>query len=594
VDKIFQRSFLTDGKLIIDGDEVPFDEQSCAAERLFDLFSTMLRPMFDKRFPDHPTFTQTLGMNEVSLLATEFFSGGGQNSTEVQAAAEAFAAPLGLTTQRGDLLVPESEEKLTSIPAAAAILKLVDGAKGEIVPLRNVYKYIKISGGGLVREAQHLILTALVSRQQIEFVTSKGDRISRRSLDLKIIWGDIVGIARPAGRNYSGEKLVHWVNTLTGKNFTTASGSSENMHAVRNALREWLSEWEKRRVLEKFNELPDEILNTKIWRLSMHAKNSFGAAADAIRSVLEDSLQLDEGLHRIADAFSDSKEEHMRRMNDLVTIEDFIAGAARREEIRTYLAICEATDDEETERLREDLSLVIDTSYYNPSERYNQEMETLWTKFRDKFAEHFAVKHDVVMRSHFLQEKVDEIQRSDSWWEFENLSAIPIIQGNFWRDAREICREFKQLDCRFDIREMLQIHPFCACSFTLARTDYWEQLPQRLLSTIGAGLTEYRKVIFSHRETVVPMLEAFLATTNEENSSAATLDLIEMFKGGVPQRPFTTEELQVLHRIFEHSRPSDLVIELSADSIHLTENTGARNRTLEESIDLLGEEVLIS
>jgi len=48
-------------------------------------------------------------MNEVSLLATEFFSGGGQNSTEVQAAAEAFAAPLGLTIGRGDLLVPEAK-----------------------------------------------------------------------------------------------------------------------------------------------------------------------------------------------------------------------------------------------------------------------------------------------------------------------------------------------------------------------------------------------------------------------------------------------------------------------------------------------------
>jgi len=33
------------------------------------------------------------------------------------------------------------------------------------------------------------------------------------------------------------------------------------------------------------------------------------------------------------------------------------------------------------------------------------------TAFRDKFAE-IRVKHDI-MRSHFLQEKVDEIQRSD-------------------------------------------------------------------------------------------------------------------------------------------------------------------------------------
>jgi len=587
VDKIFERSFLSDGRLFIDGKEISFDEQACAAEKLFDLLSAMLCPLFDSRYPEHPSFPQTLGMSEVSLLATEFFSGGGQNSTEVQAAAEAFAVPLGLTARRGEILVPESEEHLTALPVSAEILKLVDNAKGQVVPLKNVYKHVKQTGGGLVREAQHLILTALVSRQQLEFVTSKGDRISRRSLDLKIIWGDIVGIARPAGRNYSGEKLVHWVNTLAGKNFSTSSGSSENIQAIRTALREWLSEWEKRRVLERFNELPDEILNTKIWRLSMHAKNSFGAAAEAIRSVLEDSIQLDEGLHRIADAFSDSKEEHMRRVKDLVTIEDFIAGAARREEIRTYLAICEATDDEETEKLRDELSSVIDTSYYDPSERYNQEMETLWLSFRDKFAEHFAVKHDIVMRSHYLQEKVDEIQRSDFWWEFENLSVIPIIQGTYWREAREICREFRQLDCRFDIREMLQIHPFCACSFTLARTDYWEKLPDRLLSTITSGLTSYRQIIFSHSDVVVPMLEAFITSTNDETSSTAALKMIEMFEEGMAQRPFNTAELQVLHRIFEHSRPSDLVIEVSAEAVHLTEGTNGQ-------IDGFDKDVLVN
>ena len=46
-----------------------------------------------------------------------------------------------------------------------------------------------------MREAQHLVLTALVANRQIEFVTTKGDRINRRSLDLKIIWDDIEGIA---------------------------------------------------------------------------------------------------------------------------------------------------------------------------------------------------------------------------------------------------------------------------------------------------------------------------------------------------------------------------------------------------------------
>ena len=74
-----------------------------------------------------------------------------------------------------------------------------------------------------MREAQHLILTALVAQRQIEFVTSKGDRINRRSLDLKIIWDDIEGIAKPSSVLYGKERLTEWAQILTG---------SDNFHSI--------------------------------------------------------------------------------------------------------------------------------------------------------------------------------------------------------------------------------------------------------------------------------------------------------------------------------------------------------------------------
>jgi len=52
--------------------------------------------------------------------------------------------------------------------------------------------------------------------------------------------------------------------------------------------------------------------DTKIWRLSMHAKNSFGAAADSIQSVLEDSLQLEEAFIALPTLLR-FQGEHMRR-----------------------------------------------------------------------------------------------------------------------------------------------------------------------------------------------------------------------------------------------------------------------------------------
>jgi len=55
-----------------------------------------------------------------------------------------------------------------------------------------------------------MLMTALVAERYIEFVTESGNRINRRSLDLTIIWEDIVGVARPVESSFSREKLKTW------------------------------------------------------------------------------------------------------------------------------------------------------------------------------------------------------------------------------------------------------------------------------------------------------------------------------------------------------------------------------------------------
>ena len=116
-----------------------------------------------------------------------------------------------------------------------------------------------------MREAQHLLLTALVAQRQIEFVTTKGDRINRRSLDLKIIWDDIMGISKPTSIVYSNEKLTNWAKILTGTDTFHSIENPEDRELVRATLANWLSDWNDARLLNRFNDLPDEIFNTKIW-----------------------------------------------------------------------------------------------------------------------------------------------------------------------------------------------------------------------------------------------------------------------------------------------------------------------------------------
>ena len=562
IEKIWSRIFLADGKLIIDGFDFNFTEEARNAQSLSKIFTIMLESMFEMKFPTHPVFTQPLGMTEVSTLISDLFSGTRQNLTEVQRFAELYAQPLGLVTQRGNSFVLETEENLLKLPIAQEVLALVKAATEETVSLRTVYRYLKREPIGLVREAQHLVLTALVANRQIEFVTTKGDRISRRSLDLKIIWDDIEGVALPTATSYSTERLTHWAKVLTSSDTFDSIDLPEDSERVTKSLQIWLSDWQKARLLERFGGLPDEILNTKIWRLSLLAEKTFGSVATTVASVLDESITLEECLHRIADAFSDSEEEYFERAKDLVVLEDFVSGTHRREEIRTYLAVCETTDDSKIEVLREKLFQILEETTINPSQLTNREMENVWQAFNTRFSEYFSTKHDVVMKSHHLQEQFDEIMRSNQWWEFENLSLLPVAPQIYYREAKQICQQLKELDCLFSVREMLKTHPFCACSFNLAQVNEWENLPHTLNETIEKGRASYRKILLTLKDSLVQIISHFANRPMDEEYKLAVRRLTEIFKQGTEIPLLNNAELVILQKAFENM-PTSILLKTS-------------------------------
>ncbi len=551
VEKIWKRIFLEDGKLVIEGLDYNFTENARNSQNLSEVFSEMLEPLFEIEFPGHPRFAQTLGMTEVSSLVHDLFSGARQNLAEVQRLAEIFAYPLGLVAERGSQFVPENEEAVLALPIAQDVLKLVENAGEATVSLKTVYRTLKKPPVGLVREAQHLVLAALVANRKIEFVTTKGDRISRRSLDLKIIWDDIEGIARPSGVAYTVERLTNWLKLVTTNDRIRSIDDPADRKTAVEALGTWLQDWRNARLLERFDELPDEILNTRIWRLSVLAEKSFGSVARAAAAIIDGSITLDDGLQRIADAFTDSEEEFFARTQDLVVLEDFISGTKRREEIWSYVSVCETTEDEKIEFFREKLLAVIKETVANPNQLVNREMENFWQSFHNRYSEHFAIKHDMVMKSHHLQERFDEIMRSDDWWEFENLSKLPVFPDHFWRQAQEICRQFRELDCRFSVRDMLKTHPFCACSFNLAQIREWERLPQKMQETIDAARASYRKILSLLRENIVQLISHFAKKDIDPEYSTAAKRLLKIFAEGSPVPPLSNAELIILQKVFE-------------------------------------------
>lgn len=572
VEKIWNRIFIEEGKLRMDGFRHGFSEVAANAQTLSELFSQMLTPLFELRYQLHPVFPSPLGRSEVAHIVSEHFSGAKQTLPDVQSLAESFALPLGLVTKQGNNYILENEDMLVRQPFANEIMSFVRKNPQETISLKTIYQALKREPYGLNRESQHLVLAALVAQRKIEFVTSKGDRINRRSLDLKIIWDDIVGIATPATYLYGSKELTEWAQTLTGSNDFRTIDDPADCEKIVAALTVWLENWKAKKLLEKFDRLPDEVLNTKIWKAVATIQKTFGMVVLAIEALVEKNISLEECLQRIADVFSDSKDEYLSCSAQVTTLEDFIDAVAIKGKVWSYLAVCETVEDENLAVLQNSLLELSERLTENPRASLNLEIENLWESFHSAFVEYFAVKHDSIMKSHHLQEKFDEIMRSDQWWEFENLSGLSVFQQSFWRDAQKLQRQFRELDCNFDVREMLKRHPFCACSFKLSQIKDWEQLPERLVEIVEQGRESYRKTLKFLAHTFVPLLKNFAQSEKEGEYRQAAFVLIDILENQTEIPLLNNAELIVLKKVF-HAIPSAPLVQIS-----LPENAGFVSR----------------
>ncbi len=549
VKKIWTRVFLEDGRLFFDDAEYVFGEAARNAATLSEAFSLQLTPLFESRYPGHPVFSRNLGINEVSRLVSDLFSGKKQPSSESEKLAEVFAVPLGLTVQRGNHFVLESDDKISRLPWSTDLLAMIADTNGDVIPLKTIYQQMRREPYGLAKEAQHLVLAALVAQRRIEFVTSKGDRIGRRSLDLTIIWDDIVGVARPSSLLHGSAELTNWARILTGLSDFRSIDIPEDREVLRTALQDWLLKWQKSNVLERFEKLPRNIINTKVWRLSERTHKTFGAVASAVESTIEDSISLEEALQRVADAFADSPSEFFGCTSDLVALSDFIDKVSFRETIWRYFSISEKTDDDDLEKLRDRLSVFLDVSG-NPSNCKIQEFQSVWNDFHDSFSASYIRSHDQIMKSHDLQEKIGQILQSDEWWEFENLARIPAFQESYWEKAKKLREKSKALNCRFDVRHILETQPFCSCEFRLSNATEWMNLPRQLFESMKLGRENFRQTLRMLSGVLVPIIEEYSRTESDSEMLDRANTLMSILSKGDPIPLLKNSDLQILEIAF--------------------------------------------
>ena len=444
-EKVLVRSFLTDGVLVIDGLEYNFSEEARASQSLSHIATVMLESLFEGRYPMHPYFPQVLKMREVSSLVSDFFSGAQTGLDESQWLASTFAVQLDLAAKIGDKYAPVEAEVLQENPLVQQVLQLVP-SDGEKCNLESVFELLGRSPYGLVRESGYLLLAGMASARLIEFVTNTGDRISRRSFDLKIIWDDIVGVARPMAAAYSNARLTWWAGQICQAKFAGNIESPEVKEAVLDGLNKWLEEWDSVDLNGQFDSINDAQINAKLWRLSTISLRSFSVVAEAIRSQAASNGSLEACLERVADIFSDSETEIVARRNEIELVKNYLSSVNARESARFYLALCEYTGDAGTDSLRTELEDLLDRTATGDLTVSPDEINIKLDLFRRSYCELYVEQHDNIVRSRDIKDKVNEIRETGIWLEYESVADTTFFDQSYQNSIREIMQRISYLD----------------------------------------------------------------------------------------------------------------------------------------------------
>jgi hypothetical protein len=543
------RLYIEDGALLTDvGPCHDFADEARSASTLAQILEPALTPLIEARFPQHPHFAATLGESEVAQLVGGLFGGANQGEASVQELARLFAEPLGLASLRGDLYTLEVGDQALKQPWVREVIAMTDEADGACVPLDDIYRQLRREPYGLLREAQHLIFAALVAQRRIELVTNTDDRITHRTLDRTLRWDELAGVARAATLLHSAEQLTAWARLLTAQPKLASINKPEAREVVRGALSTWLDEWRSRRLLEKFDALPDDGLTTSAWGLAVAVRKSFEAAAESVLALLADNITLEEGLQRIADAFGDCEEGFAHHQKQLAQLSGFTEGFEEREHARTYLATAEPTTEEEIESAHRELLALADDAHSLFDQDLTQRFNLLWREFQARYMEHYLMAHAKAAATNANQQAIEELMRGDEWREFEALSQLPFVNRAYWEEATALIDRARRMRCLLPVRQLLIERPACECSFRLTDPVSPQLIVISLADVVGRGCEAHRQTLLVWREPLAQALSVLARHEGRQEVSASVERMAAVFSEGVLPASFNWADTRLIER----------------------------------------------
>lgn len=510
VEKIWERLFIEDARIISATGEAMFSGEAVTAYSISHMLSVLLAPAFEAVYPQHPHFPVTFGPKQTALLIGGFFGGVDAGGPDAQRAALEFALPLGLAVSSDAGTVPASAEELVSLDMLQSLLAVAAEKGTAVLPLNEVATRLQAPPYGLTRESQQLVLAALVSQRQFDFVTGGGDRINHRSLDLQIIWDDIVGIALPAGQSYSSERLLVWARLVTGNSSLASIERPADRELINDSLTRWLDGWRELDVVAGVDAIGDQSLNTRVWRLATSVRRSLGAMADIIADPARDHRKIDACLQKIAELFSDSEDEFEQRRSELRDLAALVAAEPFAAMRREYLALADVTDDASIEGLR---SQLIEAELAGEAGIDSES----WDAFQSEYTDYYRRLHEEA-NGHCGSSDAANALSSPAIEVFESVADLPWFPRESEDTVRRAIRALRRPACRADVEEALRSYPACACGFRLDDLRGGSYLDQ-LNSALTSGLTAFARRLADARPD--------LTATIPSDDAAALASLID-------------------------------------------------------------------
>ncbi|HVG31829.1 MAG TPA: hypothetical protein VM911_02055 [Pyrinomonadaceae bacterium] len=564
-ERIWTRLYLDEGALLTGANHsrLAFTDEARSADTLAHALQMMLGQRIGILYPQHPVFTRALDESEVAQLVGGLFSGANQAEANVQELARLFAEPLGLASLRGGVYTLEVGDQALKQPWVREVIAMTDDADGEVVALHDIGHKLRSEPYGLLTEAQQLILAALVAQRRIELVTTTGDRITHRTLDRALRWNEIAGVARAATLLHSAGQLTAWASLLTDKPQLATISSPEARAVVREALSVWLEEWRGRRLLEKFDALPDESLTLSAWELSVAVRKSFESAAESIEALLSGNITLEEALQRIADDFGDSTEGFAERQRQLAQFVGFTEGLVEREQARTYLSLAEPTTEEEIESARRELLMLADDARSLFDANSRERFQLLWREFQARYIEHYAAAHASAFAANVNQQEVLALLRSDDWREFEALSQLTIVNRTYWDKATDLIDRARAARCQLPVDQLLMDRPYCACSFRLAPAITPQLILPWLADVMRRGCQAHRHTLTLWARSLSQALSALTSVEKDQTSIERARHLVARFSEDALPDSFTWVDARLVERAlsfveFTEAEPSHI------------------------------------